>query len=452
MQRLTIDLVITTILFVSSATPGQARNPGDPLKPGFNLYSKQQDIEAGKEAAAQVKSRYQQVQDRELQVYITSVGQRLAKTPTAANSGFPFTFTLLNYKQVNAFALPGGPTFVFTGLLKASDSEAELAGVLAHEISHVVLRHGTNRASKANLVEAPARVIGFINSFTLIGRLVNVGLGVALDGIFLKNSRADESEADALGAHIMAEAGYDPVALARFFEKLEKQGGPGVPEFLSDHPSPGNRVQAVEAEVQTLPDRTYVADDRKFQAVKVAVASLPPPLDIKAEDIKISAANATGYKQLGTPEGSLEYPSAWNVRGDKESNILAIAPDDGIVFVHGDAAIGLGVLTSYFFTDPDRSSLPLATGDLISRLHKLDSGMHESGTQQRIGVDKQAALLTQFTSNSPLGGMETDLLITVARPEGLFYLMFASPDRELSDTRPEFDHMVQSIRFHESKP
>jgi len=452
MQRLMIHVAITTILLLSSATPGFSRNPGDPLKPGFNLYSKQQDIEAGKEAAAQVKSRYQQVQDRDLQAYITEVGQRLAKTPTAAKSGFPFTFTLLNYKQVNAFALPGGPTFVFTGLLKASDSEAELAGVLSHEISHVVLRHGTSRASKANLVEAPARIIGFLNSFTLIGRLVNVGLGVALDGIFLKNSREDESEADALGAHIMAEAGYDPVALARFFQKLEAQGGPGVPEFLSDHPSPGNRVEAVQAEVRTMPHPIYVADERRFHAVKIAVASLPPPLDIKSEDIKISAANAAGYKQLSTPQGSLEYPSAWKVRGDKESNILAIAPDDGIVFVHGDAAIGRGVLTSYFFTDPDRSSLPVATDDLIQRLHSLDSGLRESGTQQRIEVDKEPALLSQFTSNSPLGGVETDLLITVCRPEGLFYLIFISPDKELSAARPLFDHMVQSLRFHESKP
>lgn len=323
--------------------------------------------------------------------------------------------------------------------------------MLAHEISHVVLRHGTSRASKANLVEAPARVIGFLNSFTLIGRLVNVGLGVALDGVFLKNSRADESEADALGAHIMSEAGYDPVALARFFQKLEAKGGPGVPEFLSDHPSPGNRVEAVEAEVRTMPHRTYAADDRQFQAAKVAVASLPPPLDVKAQDIKISAATVTGYKQLSTPVGSLEYPSAWKVHGDTESNILAIAPDEGIVYVHGDAAIGLGVLTSYFFDDPDRSSLTVATSDLVRRLHSVDSGIRDSGTQQRIEVDKQPALLTQFASNSPLGGAETDLLITIARPEGLFYLMFASPERELNDTRPMFDHMVQSIRFHESK-
>ena len=116
---------------MSTVSPGFAHRPGDPLKPGFNLYSKQQDIEIGKQAAATVRQRYQQVQSPDLQAYVKKIGERLAKTPTASSSGFPFSFTLLNYKEVNAFALPGGPTFVFTGLLKASDSEAELAGVLA---------------------------------------------------------------------------------------------------------------------------------------------------------------------------------------------------------------------------------------------------------------------------------------------------------------------------------
>jgi beta-barrel assembly-enhancing protease len=451
MQR-AIKFGITTILFIGSAHPGFARKPGDPLKPGFNLYSKQQDIEVGKESAAQVKSRYQQVPNAELQDYITQLGQRLAKTPSAANSGFPFTFTLLNYREVNAFALPGGPTFVFTGLLKTSDSEAEVAGVLAHEISHVVLRHGTHRASKANVIEGPARIVGVINSFTLIGRLVNVGLGLGLDGIFLKNSREDESEADALGARIMSEAGYDPMALARFFQKLEKEGGPGVPEFLSDHPNPGNRVGAIEAEARTFPHRTYATDDRQFQTVKAAIAKLPASPDFRQKSIGISEARAAGYKKLSTPQFSLEYPGAWKVHGDSDANILAIAPDDGIIFVRGDPAMAVGSVVSYFFPDPNRSSLTVATGDLIKRLRTMDPGMRESASQKSIEAGKQPALLSQYSSDSPIGGNETDLLVTVARPEGLFHLIFISPDKDLSEARPIFDRMLQSLRFVESKP
>ena len=438
---------MTLIVFVSAVDTGLPRNAGDPLKPGFNLYSKQQDIDLGKQAAAMVKQQFQQVQSAELETYVSKIGERLARTPTASSSGFPFSFTLLNYKEVNAFAVPGGPTFIFTGLIKASDSEAEVAGVLAHEISHVVLRHGTHAASKANLIERPARIIGVANSLTLLGRLINIGLGVGLNGVFLKNSRTAEAEADALGAHIMSEAGYDPVALARFFEKLEAQGGPGAPEFLSDHPSPGNRVEAVQAEARTFPSQRYTSDNRGFESVKVAIAKLPPPPDLRPKDVVVASASESGSKKLTTPQFSVEYPSTWNVHGDSDSNLLALAPDDGIVIANGAPAIGYGSVLGYFFTDPGRSSLSEGTGDLIQRLHTVDPGIHESGNQKRAEADSQPALMTRFTSDSPFGGTETDMLLTVARPEGLFYLIFISPEKDWDQTHLMFEHMVQSLRF-----
>jgi len=447
MRQRALRVAVTVILIVSAADTGLARKPGDPLKPGFNLYSKQQDIDLGKQAAATVKQQYQQVQSPELGAYVRKIGERLARTPSASRSGFPFSFTLLNYKEINAFALPGGPTFVFTGLVRASESEAELAGVLAHEISHVVLRHGTNQASKANLIARPALVIGEINSFTVIGRLINLGLGLQLNGIFLKYSRTDESEADALGAHIMAEAGYDPVNLARFFEKIEAQGGPGVPEFLSDHPSPGNRVEAIKAEARTLPHYFYISDDREFEGVKLALAKLPPPPDFRPKDIGITAAT-TGESKLSTPQFTMEYPSTWHVHGDSESPLLALAPDKGIITgADGDPAIGYGSILGYFFPDPDRSSLDDATSDLIQHLHTEDPGMHRSGNQKRGAVDKQPAVMTQLTSNSPFGGAETDMLVTVARPEGLYYLIFVSPEQDWNDTRIVYEHMVHSVHF-----
>ncbi|HOK46532.1 MAG TPA: M48 family metallopeptidase, partial [Bryobacteraceae bacterium] len=250
---------------------------GEPLKPGFNLFSKQQDIQLGQEAAAQVNREFQVVQNQWLQDYIDRVGRRLAASPSAAQSGFPFSFTLLNAKEVNAFALPGGPTFVFTGLIEATETEGELAGVLAHEIAHVVLRHGTNQVSKATLIQLPAEVAGVAVGQGTIGQIVQLGLGVGLNGLFLSYSREAENQADALGAHIMAEAGYNPIEMARFFEKLEARGGPGVPQFLSSHPSPGNRVKAVEAEIQTMPPRMYGFNTGQFQQARQLVAQLPPP-------------------------------------------------------------------------------------------------------------------------------------------------------------------------------
>jgi len=449
MQRSPLNAALAVTLLASTLNVGLAsRNPGDPLKPGFNLYSKQQDIEVGKQAAARVLQQYQQVQNQDLQAFVRKIGERLAKTPSASGSGFPFSFTLLNYKEVNAFALPGGPTFIFTGLIKASDSEGELAGVLAHEISHVVLRHGTHEASKANIIERPALLIGALNSLTLLGRLVNVGLGLGLNGVFLKNSRTAEAEADALGAHIMWEAGYDPVALARFFEKLEARGGPGVPEFLSDHPSPGNRVEAVEAEARTLPSRRYTSDNREFESVKVVISKLPAPPDLSPKDIGVTDAGISGYKKLTTPQFSIEYPASWSIHGDSDSAVLAVVPDSGIVIGgNGDPALGYGALLSYFFADPGRSSLKDATDDLIQRLRKEDPGIRQTENQRRTGLDKQPALITTLTSDSPFGGAETDMLVTVARPEGLFHLIFISPESRWNETHLTFEHMVQSIRF-----
>jgi len=443
-----LKTAIAIILFVSAGNVTLARNPGDPLKPGFNTYSKQQDIELGKQAAAQVKQQFQQVQNKDLQAYVRKIGARLARTPSASQSGFPFSFTLLNYKEINAFALPGGPTFIFTGLIKASDNEGELAGVLAHEISHVVLRHGTNQLSKANIIAKPALVLGALNSLTMLGRLINVGLGVGLNGIFLKYSRTDESEADALGAHIMSEAGYDPAQLARFFDKLEAQGGPGVPEFLSDHPSPANRVEAINAEARTLPGRTYTTDNRDFERVQMVIAKLPPPPDFRSNDIGIANADITGYKKLTTPQFSIEYPSGWQVSGDSESPMVTLAPDKGVVVdKNGDPAIGYGSIFGYFFTDPDRSSLSDATGDLIQRVRSVDPGIKNSWNQNNGDADKQPALITHLTSNSPFGGAERDMLVTIVRPEGLFYLIFISPESHWDETRATYDHMVQSIRF-----
>jgi beta-barrel assembly-enhancing protease len=270
-------LLSLIMMVLSAAAVCAARKPGEPLKPGFNLFSKQQDMELGQQAAQQVRQQYEVVQNQELQDYIRRVGEKLAATPEAHGSGFPFSFTLLNQTEVNAFALPGGPTFVFSGLIKLSDNEGELAGVLAHEISHVILRHGTHQASKANLIQMPALLAGSVVGGGATGQLVNLGLGVGLNGLFLKYSRDDESQADALGTRIMSEAGYNPIEMANMFEKLQAQGGPGVPQFLSSHPNPGNRVTAVQAEIQALPQRPYDAGTGQFQRQKQLVTQLPQP-------------------------------------------------------------------------------------------------------------------------------------------------------------------------------
>src|SRR4051812_45865530 len=204
-----------------------ARRPGDPLKPGFNLFSRADDVKVGQENAKQVLAQYDAVKNQFLQEYVQRLGKKLAAAPEAKQSGFEFTFTVLNVDQVNAFALPGGPMFIYTGLLKVVDNEAQLAGVMGHEMSHVILRHGTHEATKANAISLVAGGLGAIigGGESTAGKLAQAGLGLAGNSFILKFSRDAETEADALGSHLMAESGYDPIQMAKFFEKLNASGG-----------------------------------------------------------------------------------------------------------------------------------------------------------------------------------------------------------------------------------
>jgi predicted Zn-dependent protease len=261
-------------LVVCAAPAWGARQPGAPLRPSsFNFFSRQQDIQLGKEAEQEILKKHEVVGDEILQSYLKKIGARLAGTPEARESGFSFTFTVLNDPKVNAFALPGGPMFVNVGLLKAVDNEAQLAGGMAHEMAHVILRHGTTQMSKANLLEIPALLAEAATGSRLLARLAEAGVVLGVN----RFTRTDESEADALGSHLMAEAGWNPIELGRFFEKLQGSQGPAFLTFLNDHPNPGNRERAIEEEVRTLRPRNYGYETGQFGRMKAELRRVPPP-------------------------------------------------------------------------------------------------------------------------------------------------------------------------------
>ncbi len=264
---------LTAIAVLAAAAVAAAQVPK--LKPGWNLFSKKQDVQMGQEAARQVAQKYQVVRDATLASYISNIGRRLVSQPQADSQNFPYSFTLVNDKTVNAFALPGGPTFVHTGLILDAENESQLAGVLAHEISHVALRHGTQQASKAMPVQLVASLLGgAVGGGTALGQLSRMGIAFGANSVLLKYSRTAEKQADLLGAQIMAGAGYNPIEMARFFEKLEAEGGSRGPQFLSDHPNPGNRVRDVEAEIRQMPRGNYVANDAQFRRMQDRVRQL----------------------------------------------------------------------------------------------------------------------------------------------------------------------------------
>ena len=272
MKHITALPVIAAILIVFAWAQGPTQ-----FHPGFNLFSKQQDIQLGQENAAQVRKQMKVIHDAFLTEYVTRVGNRLVGSREAQASGFPFTFEVVADPGINAFALPGGPMFINTGLLKAVDNEAQLAGVMGHEMSHVILRHGTNQASKSKLIELPAVLGSQVAGGSLVGQLTQLGIGLGANSVLLKFSRSAESQADLMGSHLMAEAGYNPMEMAHFFEKLNAQGGGRTIQFFSDHPNPDNRERAIEQEAQRLPQQDYRFQTGQFQQMKQLVARIKEP-------------------------------------------------------------------------------------------------------------------------------------------------------------------------------
>src|SRR5579884_1095330 len=264
---------ICAALLLTAAAGAQPRN----LKPGWNLFSPQQDVQVGREASAEIQSKLRIVHNPDLNAYIDRLGHILMRSPHAG--AWPYTFHVVYDKNINAFSLPGGPIYVNTGAIEACDNEAQLAGVMAHEMSHIELRHATNQISKAKAVELPALLLGALTGNGILGTLTRAGIGLTANSVLLKFSRSAEAEADYNGVEIMADAGFNPLELANFFEKLEKQSGNSrVMQFLSDHPNPGDRVQSIHDEVRQIPRRPYAEDQTgRFAAMKALTLQLAPP-------------------------------------------------------------------------------------------------------------------------------------------------------------------------------
>jgi predicted Zn-dependent protease len=437
-----------------AVTLGLARKPGEPPRPGFNLFSKQQDIELGQEAAAQVRQKVTVVQNQFLQDYVQRVGKRLTAQKDAA--GWPFNFTVILDPSINAFALPGGAMFINTGAIAAADNEAQLAGVMGHEMSHVILRHGTNQASKSRMFEIPAALAGaVIGNGSMLGQLTQLGIGLGVNSVLLSYSRGAESEADAMGSRLMSEAGYNPIELAHFFEKLQSSGGGSrTLQFLSDHPNPGNREKAIEAEVRSLPQREYGFQTGEFERAKAEVAKLPKgeaPGNVRSSantDLHAIRPSRT-LQQFQGGKFSLSYPSNWQVFGDQNSDSVTIAPREALVqSSSGNTQIGYGLMASYFIPDTKGQSLRQATDDLIHHLSASNAGMQAADSGRTLKVNGNPALITTLASKSAItGGPETDALLTINHPDGLFYLVFIAPTSEFKDLEGVYDDVVQSVRF-----
>jgi predicted Zn-dependent protease len=260
-------VALAAILALMLAPMAQAQRT--PLKPGWNMFSAQQDVEMGQQVARDAERQLPLLYDSRVDDYLNTLGHRLAAH--APGPRFPYTYKMVDDRTINAFALPGGPVYINRGVIEAADSEAQLAGVMAHETAHVALRHGTNQASKAYLAQFPLAILGGVIRNPGVSMLAQIGGGFAANSLFLKYSRNAETQADVLAAQMLYDSGYDPRALGQFFEIIQgrSRGGNGS-QFFSNHPNPENRAERVNQEIQRLGgwSRNLTNDSPEFQDIK----------------------------------------------------------------------------------------------------------------------------------------------------------------------------------------
>src|SRR5665213_2557857 len=237
---------------------------------GVNLYSLQREIALGKQAAMEVEKTAKMINDPVVTEYVNRVGQNLVRNSDAK---VPFTIKVIDSDEINAFALPGGFFYVNSGLILRADEEAELAGVMSHEIAHVAARHGTKTATKAELMQLATIPVMILVPYGMAGYGIYEGLNLAIPMSYLKFDRDNEREADYLGLQYMYKAGYDPNAFVSFFEKIEaeERRHPGsIPKVFSTHPPTPDRVTKAQEEIATiLPSRDeYIVTTSEFDLIK----------------------------------------------------------------------------------------------------------------------------------------------------------------------------------------
>jgi hypothetical protein len=427
-------------------------------KPGMNFFSVDQDVQLGKENAAQVEKQMPMVTDPAINQYIQRLGQRLVAV--APGPEYPYTFKVVNQKEINAFALPGGPIFVNLGTIQAADNEAQLAGVIGHEMGHVIMRHSTNQASKQMMATAPLAILGGKLGGGAMGQLAQMGIGFGLNSVFLKYSRDAERQADLVGTDIIHDAGFDPRGMPQFFEKLESESGARGSQFFSDHPNPGNRAQATAAEAATLPKKQYVSDSSDFRAIKQKVAGMKAPSAQEAQQKGNQGAGGTGaapsgaiarsadiqpsgnFKPLAHSAFSMNYPENWSAYGDANSSVT-IAPKGGA----SGNTLAYGVMISGI--QPQQgASLDAATSQLASQMQQ-GNGLKQLGNPETFTLNGKPAKSVVFQGSSPLQGeQERDWLVTQQRQDGsLMYLVFVAPEKDFKGLQPSFEKMLRSFKL-----
>jgi len=443
------------------------------IKYHSNKYSVQDDVKLGRQAAQEAEQQFPLLRDEQVRSYVEDVGRRLVNAIPSEfqHPEFQYYFKVVNASDINAFALPGGPMYVNRGMIEAAHTEGEMAGVMAHEISHVALRHGTAQASKGQkygVLAGIAGIAGTILGGPGVGQLAQAPFAVYL----LKFSREYETEADILGAQIMARAGYDPRDLANMFRTLEQQGGGGGGGFLSDHPSPSDRYARINREAQSLRVSAVRNDSRDFARIQERLRGYqraPTMAEIQRSGQRYPVGESTGNSPNNVPNsvptGRVEYPSSRyqsytifnggvqvsvpsNWREINDSNSVWFVPEGGYGQYNGQAVYTHGV--SFGVAQVSNRDLQSATQELINSLAQGNNNLRTSGGYQRTTLSGRTALFTTLSNvNEATGRPENVRLITTQLRNGqLFYMVAVAPQSE-RNFESAFQNTLRSIRIND---
>lgn len=463
-------LAITQPAWLWAAT----RGPELP-NPGTTSLTREQQIQLGQKAKAEVYQQMPVLPDSSpVTQYVRQLTSRLVAVIPQQYS-WPYEFHVIQQKEVNAFAVPGGPIFINVGTIAAAQNEAQLAGVIAHEMSHVYMQHSAKQIRQNTVPSILAGLGGILGQMIggVGGALAQLGGQVGGGLLSMRYSRADEAQADAVGAIIMYKAGYSPVELAKFFQMLEQQGGAG-PQFLSDHPNPGNRYQAIQNEVASWPAKSFNSSTGGFQNAKAEagrvraytgeqIAQMAKSGQIHNSGAPAGAQSAQGpqgtignlpqsdiepsgqFQQLDHSAFTLQYPSNWQVYGDQNSQVT-IAPRSAVA----QDAVAVGAIVNGF--QPQADSLDAAFSQLIETIRQSNPELRQIGSAQTIRVNGVQGKSVDLSGPSPVqsGGRplpERDWLVAVPNSQGvLVYAIFIAPEQDFSQLRPTFERMLRSFR------
>lgn len=485
----TTALVAGTVALAPIAVDAQVTIKRAPS--GFNLFSVQQDIELGQQSAVQAERQLPVLADASTTNYLNAIVSRLAaQTP---GTKYPYTIKAINATDINAFALPGGPMYVNRGLITTARSEAELAGVLAHEMAHVVLRHGTEQASKAYLGQAGLSLLGGLVGRGTTGDIVNAIGGFGLNAAFLKFSRSDEYEADALGAELMAKAGYDPVAMATMFAMLRTEQGrdPGkLEQFFSSHPPPADRETRIRAVATSLGQRGAQQVVGGFASIQsrlggLASADASPPRYITStgtvvqpnETVRVTVpAPSTTTVRFSHNAGyfSVEYPQNW--RAYQTGLAVSLAPEGGVIQLStGQPILLYGAIVNHYvpfegvedrwnqslqrsyapFEDRNapRGFLEDATDDLVR--HMLGANPYltaVTGSARAEVIDGARGYSVLMNGRSPITNEDERVtLYTRALPDNhVIYLVCVAPVSRAAEMDQTCSRMTRTLQVNDA--